>query len=50
MSSDDASKRAYLREHNVEPVLIAAVSRLLVERPADPLLFLGTMITHRVKH
>ena len=44
MSSNDAARRDYLSEHNVEKVLVAAVARLLRERPTDPVSALGKML------
>ena len=44
MSEQDASRRAYLSEHEVERVLVACLARILKERPADPILSLGNML------
>ena len=45
LSNDaDDSRRAYLAEHNVEKVLVAAVSRVISERPQDPVAALGKML------
>ena len=40
----DAARRAYLSEHGVEKVLVAAVAKILRERPADPLYALGSLL------
>ena len=42
--SQDAARREYLAEHAVEKVLVAAVARILKERPADPIAALGNML------
>lgn len=43
--SQDAARRDYLQEHGVEKVLVAAVAKLLQERPADPITALGNMLS-----
>jgi hypothetical protein len=43
--SNDATRRAYLKEHNVEKVLLAAIAKILKERPADPITALGTALS-----
>ena len=45
LSNDvDDGRREYLAEHNVEKVLVAAVSRIISERPQDPVAALGQML------
>lgn len=40
----DEARRNYLSEHGVEKVLVAAVAKVLRERPADPLLAIGNLL------
>ena len=42
--SQDAARREYLAEHDVEKVLIAAVARVLRDRPEDPIGALGSLL------
>ena len=38
-------RKAYLAQHNVEHVLLAAVAKLLRDRPSDPIGALGKMLS-----
>ena len=43
--SNDAPRRAYLKEHNVEKVLLTAIAKILKERPEDPIAALGKALS-----